>query len=31
MLKKYSDWIAVIAVLGMSPLVIATADRLLAL
>jgi hypothetical protein len=31
MLEKYSDLIAVITVLGMSPFVIATADRLLAL
>jgi hypothetical protein len=31
MIKKYADWIAVIAVLAMSPFVFATADQLLAL
>jgi hypothetical protein len=31
MLAKYADLIAIIAVLGMSPFALATADRLLAL
>lgn len=30
-MTKYADWIAVIVVLGLSPFVFATADRLLAL
>ena len=31
MLKRKSDWVAIIAVVTVSPLVIATVDRLLAL
>jgi hypothetical protein len=31
MLERNSDWIAVIAVLGLSPIVVALADLLLAL
>jgi len=31
MLSKYADWIAVLAVLVMSPFALAAADRLLAL
>lgn len=31
MLSKYADWIAIIAVIGLSPFAYATADRLLAL
>lgn len=31
MLERNSDWIAVIAVIGLSPIVVALADLLLAL